>query len=59
MKLDFISLPAGDPWAAPDGWNTMHPQLNLNLDDQSPYVMHSGAMHVATDLSREISVLHL
>ena len=53
MELDFISLTAGDPWTAPDGWDTLHPQLNLNLDDQTPYVLHGGAMHVATEVSRQ------
>ena len=53
-KLNFSFLfqhAAGDPWEAPDGWDTLHPQLNLNLDDQTPYVLHNGAMHVATDVS--------
>ena len=41
----------GDPWAAPDGWNALHPPLHLNLDDQMHgYVLNSGAMHVTTDV---------
>ena len=41
---------AGNPWAAPEGWNTMHPQLNLNLDDQVPYVLHGGSLHAETEV---------
>ena len=47
----WFFLTAGDPWSAPDGWDTLYPQLNLNLDDQTLYVLHSGAMHVASQVS--------
>ena len=57
MKLIFISQPAGNLWQSPDGWEGLHPQLNLNLDDQTPYLMHNGAMHIATQVNIEISVL--
>ena len=50
LKLDFISQLAGDSWAAPDGWDALHPQLNLNLDDQTSYVLHGGAIHMATEV---------
>ena len=43
---------AGNPWAAADGWDTLHPQLNLNLDDDTPYVLHNGSLHVETEVSR-------
>ena len=46
----FVNL-AGNPWGAPDGWDTLHPQLNLNLDDQTPYILHNGATHVETEVS--------
>ena len=42
---------AGNPWAAPNGWDTLHPQLNLNLDDQTPYLVYNRAVHVATEVS--------
>ena len=38
----------GNSWAAPDGWDTLHPELNLNLDDSTPYSLHDGAIHVTT-----------
>ena len=42
---------AGNPWTEPDGWDTLHPQLNLNLEDhQTPYVLHNGATHVVTEV---------
>ena len=51
MKLVVLSQTAGNPWAAPDGRNTLHPQLNLNLDDQAhEYILHGGAAHVATEV---------
>ena len=38
----------GNSWAAPDGWDTVHPELNLNLDDSTRYSLHGGAIHVTT-----------
>ena len=42
---------AGNPWGMPDGWDTLHPQLNLNLDDQTSYILQNGATLVATKVS--------
>ena len=53
MILNVISLSAGDPWTAPNGSVTLHPQLHHNLDDPTPYFMHNGATHIATEVSRE------
>ena len=49
--LNLSRTLAGSPWAVPDGWETLHPQLNLNLDDQTPYLMHNVALHVSTEVS--------
>ena len=57
IKLSFISQSAGDPWAAPDDWDALHPQLNLNLDDQTTYVLAGGPMHITTQVGGEITVL--
>ena len=46
----FVNL-AGNPWEAPNGWDTLHPQLNLNLDDQTSYILQNGATLVATKVS--------
>ena len=48
--------PGGNPWAAPDGWNVQHPPLHLNLDIQTPYFLHGGAIHVATGVCYKIRV---
>ena len=37
-------------WEAPPDWKTLHPSLNLNLDDDTPYVMHNGAVHIGTQV---------
>ena len=42
LALILISELAGNPWAEPDGWDTLHPQLNLNLDDQTSYACTMG-----------------
>ena len=50
-EVSFISQLAGNPWSAPNRWNTMHPQLNLNLDEEvDGYTLHGGAMHVNTEV---------
>ena len=49
-------ITGGDLWAVPDGWDTLHPELNLNLDDSSPYFLHGGAIHVATGVCQMIRV---
>ena len=54
IPLNFPT--AGNPWAVPHDWDSAHPQLNLNLDDEVPHVLHNGAVHVATEV-RELSVL--
>ena len=54
LVLIFSSQLAGNQWAAPGGWDTLYPQLNLNLDDQTPYVLHNGATHVSTEVSESI-----
>ena len=43
---------AGNPWTAPDGLDTLYPQLHLNIDDETPYVLHNGSLHVKTEASR-------
>ena len=43
-------LTAGGPWAVPDGWDTLHPQLNLNMDDQTPCVVHNRATHTVSQI---------
>ena len=37
-------------WEVPLDWKTLHPSLNLNLNDESPYVMHNGAVHIGTQV---------
>ena len=39
---------AGDPWMGPELWNTMKPSLHLNLDDETPFILHGGIMMVVT-----------
>ena len=41
---------AGDPWMGPELWNTMKPSVHLNLDDATPYILHSDAMMVITQV---------
>ena len=51
VSLIIVFCAAGNPWAAPDGWDTLRPQLNLNLDeDVNRYTLHGGAMHVTTEV---------
>ena len=51
ISIVIVLCAAGNPWAAPVGWDTLHPQLNLNLDeDVDGYILHGGAMHVTTEV---------
>ena len=50
FSRSWFYLTAGNPWTAPDDWNTLHPQLNLNLDDQTPYSMYNGESYVSTEV---------
>ena len=45
---------AGNPWTAPDGWDTLHPQLHLNLDDPASGTIYGGAVHLATQATLKI-----
>ena len=53
FSINFSTLfqSAGNPWEAPLNWKTLHPSLNLDLDDETPYVVHNGAVHVTTQVS--------
>ena len=55
----WISLPAGNPWTAPNGWDTPHPQIYLNLDDQRPYFVYNGASYVTTEVSEKLTIVLL
>ena len=48
---------AGNQWEAPLGWKSLHPSLDLNLDDQTPYVIHNGAVHIITQVS-DMTIAH-
>ena len=51
MLCLWILSSAGSAWTAPDGWNTLHPQLYLNLDDAASGTIYGGAMHLETQVT--------
>ena len=51
INFSILFQSAGNPWEAPPDWKTLHPSLNLNLDDETPYVMYNGAVHIITQVS--------